>query len=444
MAEVFKLEKPRLKIKTEDVLSQLRRPDIQKYIQTTSEPNYLYWDIVKYKTPDGLSPEEFWALVKFLREIDAQRFPTQIRSEAGSFFNWQSLLRFQESLHKIDMQLGGTLASPANIGDKEKRRYIARGIMEEAIASSQLEGANTTRKIAKQMLLEKRPPRSSSEHMIFNNYEAMLLIEEHLKESKLDLDILLNLHVTFCKNTLDVKNCGRLRKDEDGVRVMDGSGENIYHIPPNENFLKAEVKRLIAYANDELLDQAFVHPVIKAIILHFWIGYLHPFVDGNGRLARALFYWYLLRNDYWAFSYLPLSRVIKNSPKQYGMAYVYSEQDDFDLTYFIDYNVQKIMLSKREFDKYAERKQRENRHMEVLINKDYHLNDRQIQLLKYLNKNTDAFTTIAKHSKVYAISLLTARKDLITLEKNNFLKARKQGRERLYYASSRVNKLFEN
>ena len=113
--------------------------------------------------------------------------------------------------------------------------------------------------------------------------------------------------------------------------------------------------------NDNLEDPYFVHPLIKAILLHFWLGYLHPFTDGNGRFARTIFYWYLLRHKYWAVSYLPVSRVIRNAPAQYRDAYVYSEQDDRDATYFVDYNLHKIMQAKREFEDYALRKQAENR-----------------------------------------------------------------------------------
>jgi len=41
--------------------------------------------------------------------------------------------------------------------------------------------------------------------------------------------------------------------------------------------------------------EPFIHPAIRAMILHFWLAYDHPFVDGNGRTARALFYWAMLR-----------------------------------------------------------------------------------------------------------------------------------------------------
>ncbi len=116
------------------------------------------------------------------------------------------------------------------------------------------------------------------------------------------------------------------------------------------------MEKLIQFSNDEPENATFIHPVIKAIIIHFWIGYLHPFTDGNGRLARLLFYWYLIKEGYWAFVYLPISKAIKLSPKQYSMAYIYSEQDDNDMTYFIDYNIKKIKLAVREFKKYLEKK----------------------------------------------------------------------------------------
>lgn len=57
---------------------------------------------------------------------------------------------------------------------------------------------------------------------------------------------------------------------------------------------------MCAFPNGHLPD-TFIHPAIRAIILHFWLGYDHPFVDGNGRTARALFYWAMLRQNYSLF-----------------------------------------------------------------------------------------------------------------------------------------------
>ncbi|MGH9879658.1 MAG: Fic family protein, partial [Nitrososphaerales archaeon] len=180
-----------------------------------------------------------------------------------------------------------------------------------------------------------------------------------------------------------------------------------------------------------------------AIILHFWIGYLHPFTDGNGRLARLIFYWYLLKNEYWAFAYLPLSKVIKKSPAQYRDAYVYSEQDDNDLTYFIDYNVRKILQAKRDFEQYVKRIEIENKKMFKAARLKYNLNDRQIQVLRYLHKNPSATTSIKTHANINDVIRITARKDLEELERLGFLASRKIGRERPFSATRKTSELLD-
>lgn len=253
----------------------------------------------------------------------------------------------------------------------------------------------------------------------------------------------MELHKTLTIKTLDASETGSYRTDKDEIIVgsSDSRGE-IYHIPPKEQFLKKEMARFIKYANDDIRDGGFVHPVIKAIIMHFWLGYLHPFTDGNGRMARAVFYWYLLRHKYWAFSYLPLSKIIKNSPVQYGDAYIYSEQDDNDLTYFIDYNIRKIKQALNEFEAYADRKRAENLRMTKLSRGSYSLNDRQIQLLRYFYKNKNVTTSITTHMKVYDIARMTAIKDLKHLEDKGLVTRKKVGRIVQYWATNKVGTLF--
>lgn len=52
--------------------------------------------------------------------------------------------------------------------------------------------------------------------------------------------------------------------------------------------------------------------------LHFMLGYEHPFVDGNGRVARAMFDWAMLRNGYWLFEFISVSRIIRQAPAKYA------------------------------------------------------------------------------------------------------------------------------
>ncbi len=58
-----------------------------------------------------------------------------------------------------------------------------------------------------------------------------------------------------------------------------------------------------------LLDKAdfFIHPVIRAILLHFMLAYDHPFVDGTGRTARALFYWSMAHQGYWLMDFISIT-----------------------------------------------------------------------------------------------------------------------------------------
>lgn len=441
-----KIENPDIsKIDIKKVAEFFQNEKVRSLVQKSLSP-YVHWEKIKYwKTPKNISNLELWAVIKILRSKVFDRKKSAVLDKRGNLFSWNSHLpKLEEFLHEVDLRLGGNLFVTENqISDELQHRLLTRGVMEEAIASSQLEGAHTSRRAAKQILLEGRKPKNKDEQMIVNNYQAMRLIETELKDKKLDEELLFFLHRTLTQNILEKSEIARLRRDKDDIIVSDdGSKNEIYHIPPKEAFIKKEIKRLIRYANNELSDSEFVHPVLKAIIIHFWVGYLHPFVDGNGRMARALFYWYLLREKYWAFGYLPLSKVIKSSPAQYRDAYIYAEQDDNDLTYFIDYNINKIRQAMQEFEVYAERKWKENTKMAKISRDKYQLNDRQIQLLRYFYKNKDASTSVASHLKVYEASRITAMKDLKDLEKQGFTTSKKTGKFVYYYATDKIKKLF--
>jgi Fic family protein len=113
------------------------------------------------------------------------------------------------------------------------------------------------------------------------------------------------------------------------------------------------------------------------------------------------------------------------------------------LTYFIDYNIRKIIQAKKEFETYAERKWKENAKMTKLARDKYGLNDRQIQLLRYCYKNKDASASVTTHMKVNEVSRLTAAKDLKDLETNGFLSSKKIGRMVHYYATDKAMAMFD-
>jgi len=302
--------------------------------------------------------------------------------------------------------------------------------MEEAIASSQIEGAATTRRVAKEMLRTKRPPADKSERMILNNYRAIERLRV-LKESPITLEILNELHAILAEEAIDEPDAaGRLRRspEDDDVHVIDdGADPHILHKPPKGSELPERLARFLAFANDEQ-SEPFIHPVIKAILLHFWLAYDHPYVDGNGRVARAVFYWYLLRKGYWLFEYVSLSRMVLRAAGQYYRAFLYSERGDKDATYFIMFNLQAIHLAINEVQKYIAHKQAEIRRSTALLRGVRELNSRQRELLLDALKKPGQIYTIYGHQQTHMVSYQTARNDLFGLVDKKLLTVSKAGR----------------
>lgn len=441
----FKLIKPDLSKIDETSVSKKLNENIDIYrepIYAASEPIYSYWDKVKYLSniPAELKPDEFWYMVRRVRKFSSRKIP--VMAENGEYYSWLRLTYTDEFLHKLDMQLGANdllLQSRSALDTEQKKKFLTKSIMEEAIASSQLEGAATTTSMAKKLLTEKRVPRDRSERMIVNNYKTMQALNLEYKDKKLSLDVLFELHRLITKDTLEPDKQGRFRKDSEMITVNDQL-KYIYYVPPNETFVTSEIKKLIAFANNEG-ESGFLHPIIKAIILHFWIGILHPFCDGNGRLARTLFYWYLLREGYWAMQYLPISLAMKEAPMQYGMAYVYSEQDDYDFTYFYDFHMRKLMYALNNFKAYLQRKMDENKNIEGLFQSRFDLNPRQIQALHYLLTKGDGFyINPSSYEALSGVSRTTAISDLKAIEKMGLVLSKKVGKYVRYYGTATLKK----
>ena len=336
----------------------------------------------------------------------------------------------------------------ADFSEGDKRQIIRRNLVEESIASSKLEGANTSREAARRMLNEGRKPRDKDEQMIVNNHAVMKRIEEETKSEPLSIELLKDLHKQITNNTLsDPTHEGAFRQTFDSkgnrLKIMPWDETTVTYVAPDREFVDQQLPHLIAFANDRNTG-GFIHPLFKAIMLHFWIGLLHPFEDGNGRLARILFYWYMLKKGYWAFSYLSLSERILKSPKQYAMAYVYTEQDGYDLNYFIHYNIGKLKLARDDLQIYLKQKIAENRQSLHLVQMGHNFNTRQLKLLQYLSKDEQRSTNMSAYHNINDdVGYLTAVSDLKKLVEGEFLTKRKVGRNVFYFPTRKVKTLFK-
>jgi len=179
------------------------------------------------------------------------------------------------------------------------------------------------------------------------------------------------------------------------------------------------------------------------VILHFLLGYIHPFVDGNGRTARAIFYWYMLKRGYWLIEYIPISRIFLKSPAQYARAYLYSEIDDQDLTYFIVYNLKALRLGFRELKAYIARKQKKVRMIGDAFLGDPDLNTRQTILIQHALKHPGLEYNIQIHKNYYGVTYQTARTDLLDLVERQFMEKIKRGNKFFFKLSKEIDKFLE-
>lgn len=356
----------------------------------SSKGDYLDWAEFNVRHPE-FKDDKIWAwwALKLRRNLEQHSGLTDANYKG---FYWSETAT-SSRIHQVERL---SSLKHLNLDENNKKHFLAKNlVMEEAISSAQLEGAATTRPVAKELLESGREPRDFSEKMIINNWRLLRFAIEHTDDELTpELIRLFNKEATeeVCDNE---HTPGQFR---DGpVNVSDNMSHEIIHEAPSAIYITKQIEMLCSYANTIHADAHYIHPIIKAIVIHFLIGYIHPFLDGNGRTARALFYWFALKSGYTNFQYISISALLKNKPKQYVKAYVKTETDENDLTYFIDFNLKVIIQALTEFGIYINKKIEEtNSVIEQLVNSIHfkHLKLPHITILKKaLESSGRTFTT---------------------------------------------------
>lgn len=392
---------------------------------------YTHWDIFRHLPPlTGLSVEQSWAAVKIARSQLLTRTP--FTDTRGGVVKYALPPLVLELLHRVDRDAGGVIGAPEQVTNPQTQAtYLLKSLVEEAITSSQLEGASTTRRVAKDMLLSGRAPRDRGERMIANNYQALQYVREHRSEPITEAHVFA-LQSILVDDTLDVPDgAGRFRRDDEHIVVEDETGTILHH-PPVEAELPVRLRNLCEFANGAHTKD-FMPPVIRAILVHYGLAYDHPFVDGNGRTARALFYWVMAREGYWLCEYISISRILRKARAQYAKSFLYTETDDNDATYFIVYQLKVLTRAIADLHAYLQRKIAEMREVDDMVRHNRalraELNPRQLDLLTHALKQPTGEYTIASHRRSHDVAYGTARSDLIDLAKRGLLEQRNRGRQ---------------
>lgn len=390
---------------------------------------YLHWDEFRHRAPssDVLSVEERWAAIRMRRSFQAQ--PIELTDAQGRPFTFSLTPKIFELLHEIDLHCGGSMgiAEDGILQEQSRDRYYINSLFEEALTSSQLEGAVVTRSEAREIIRQQRKPANEHERMVVNNFLTMRLVADW-KNEDLSPGMILRFHREITAGTMkQPEDEGRFRDLGDNIRVEDQESGEVVHTPRPVGQLETSMRKLCDFANERTMN-GYLHPVLRSIILHFWIAYDHPFVDGNGRTARAMFYWSMLRHGFWLAEFFSISHEILKAPKKYYRAFLHTETDGNDLNYFILHQLEVIKASIAALKEYVLRKREEMDSVRRFLGPGAGFNHRQLALLKHALKHPFAAYTVTSHQNSHGVSYQTAMNDLAHLESQGLVKKHKQGK----------------
>jgi Fic family protein len=414
---------------------------------TIGDSDYLHWEQLRHRPPpDGFSSLEWWKALKFKRQMSCTLHPL-LHAYGSNRARTSRHATIEARLANLNRLLGTTIAHSGGAIDEDARdRYISSSLMEEAIHSSLLEGAVATREAAKDMLREGRAPTSLDERMIVNNHRAIIRLRE-IAASPLTVERVLELHSILTDGTLpDPRAAGRMQTPADERNVVwDKQLNRVVHQPPPAEELPDRLLRLVEFANaDDIENETYTHPIVRSILLHFQLAFDHPFADGNGRLARALFYWSMLHRGYWMAEFISITRLLYRNRNPYMLAYLYVESDEQDATYFVKQQLDVIELAVGELHAYIERKRADQEEIRRRVGVRTDLNSRQLALLHHALRKRDAAYTHESHASSHNISIPTSRSDLQQLVRKKFLMQDRRGNKFVYRPATNIEARLKN
>lgn len=375
--------------------------------------NYIHWDKFRdMQLPEPENRMDIWAKVLAEREQGFYR-----RLSFSSFnIKWWISNSLEAQLHKLDIGLAGGRDLQVLLQPKHIHRHKTNALLDESIASAQLAGVAVSKKAAKEMLLKKRAPQDVNEQVCVNIYRALQLAYAK-KEENLSMDLLLQLHQTLTRDTIKFKGIGQYRtNNKTDLSAIDVSAG---YKPVDVVYIPSIVEQLIELYNNDTVPY-FIHPLVKACLIHYVITTARPFKDGNGRIARLLAQMYLLKKAYWVAEFMSVSNVVSKFRQQYHRTFSQAQTDDNNAGYFIQFYIQSIQMAFKSLRDFALRINKEK--VEKPEQKIPGYNERQTTVLQWLKEDGAKVVTIRELRSVYGVSKETARTDLTALVEKGWIK----------------------
>ena len=374
---------------------------------------YLSREEIAYRLPVSIPIGQFWPVMEEARKKNAISLPLKAQNGLPFWFVINKTIEAQ-------CDAVAAIARRSFVFDELSEKTMEEATIDEAVWSSVIEGAFTSKAEAARIIQQNKSPSNKSEQMVKNNYQALMYVLEHL-EDPITAQTLIDIARIVSRGASD--------ETVEGFRTVPvyvTGREEIVYTPPDAAQIPALVDDLIAFITDSEL-----HPLLKACIAHFYFVYVHPFTDGNGRTARALSYMMLLRTGYDFFRYFSISGLIAEERGRYYKAMRQVETSGNDMTYFIDYY--SSMLSR------SVERMKEHLLGHVLTEKRMHalqaagrLNERQQKGTRWLLEGKTAQVTVDAWKKKFRTATETARQDLLLLCEEGLLERKMEGRKAIF------------
>ncbi|GAB3015792.1 Fic family protein [Niabella terrae] len=373
--------------------------------------NYVHWDKFKdMQLPVTGRHADLWESITAERN---QGYTRQLR--LGSLeLDWWISNHMEALLHRLDMELAGIGWAPL-LEPKRTHRYKINALLDESIASAQLAGASVTRKAAREMLLKKRIPEGKAEQICLNLFRGL---EQAYSDFQAPMDEarFLDIHRELTRDTIKLKGIGHYRTNNkiDETAIEDAGHYRIIEAIGLPGLMQGVFK---LYNEDK--QPYFIHPLIKAGLLHYLVTYIRPFRDGNGRMARLLSQTYLLKHGYWVAAFFAPSQTIFKLKGPYQKSIAQSQSDSNNIGYFLHFYLQSLHMTTRSLSDAV--KKVSGQGGSAKPQKISGFNERQTAVLQWIREDSQKVVTIRELRSVYGVSKETARTDLNQLTDQQLL-----------------------
>lgn len=298
--------------------------------------------------------------------------------------------------------------------------YGIKAAEDEIISTSAIESIDFTRDSVRR-ILKGMAPKDETESRILGIKAGLDFISR--RENSITEE---NLHKLYMMTVGDfLPEEDRLKEGHfyrhDSVFIV---SDRLEHSGLDHKKLPQYMKELIAFIN----EQDEINDLIKAAIIHFYLAYLHPYFDGNGRIARLLHLWFLIRKGYGSALFIPFSSLIERSRKEYYDAFTEIKENVFyskrvDVTPFLLY------FTKSVYGGIGDRVDSVTLPYYEEIKKEGLITEKEDRLFKFVlsNYGADEFSTKQLEKDCGFAAYATIRGFVLKFEKLNLLSVSKYG-----------------